>query len=142
MAYDSTYNYGYDSLNYEGCPHCGRRVGYTQNLCDDCRRQYAPKTPTIDAQLNSAERRVMELLAKKEAMAKFGSDEDYGLDDAILFKRSFHGGYKTYTYVAVKTKVGWFITGMNPSRISFEKLVEDYLLHAGEVWSCTEWQEL
>jgi hypothetical protein len=31
---------------------------------------------------------------------------------------------------------------MNPSRISFEKLVEDYLLHAGEVWSCTEWQEL
>lgn len=138
MAYSCDLNY-----DYATCPHCGRRVGYTQNLCDDCRRQYKPKTPTIEAQLLGAEMRVAELLAKKEAMAKFGSDDVYGEDDAILFKTNFgRKGGRVYTYVAVKTPRGWFITGTNSTSMSFEALVENHLISADEVWVCKEWGQI
>jgi hypothetical protein len=97
--------------------------------------------PDIDAQIAQAERRVAALLAKQEEMAKF--DADYGDDDAILFKRRFKKAGPSYTYVAVKTPVGWYITGQDASRgMTFAKLVEEHLLLADEVWVCTEWRQM
>jgi hypothetical protein len=141
----------YDNYSSSCCTGCGRSTEYGRVygfewLCKYCaeRRSLAtPATPTIDAQLDSAERRVMELLAKKDAMAQFGSDEDYGNDDAILFKRQFKKAGPTYTYVAVRTGVGWYITGKDAHRgLTFGQLVEEHLLNATEVWVCTEWRQL
>jgi hypothetical protein len=149
--YNSNYNEyggGYDSMNYSPrcCTGCGRSTEYGRVygfewLCKYCAERRSLITPTIDAQLDSAERRVIELLAKKDAIAKF--DADYGNDDAILFKRQFKTGGKVYTYVAVKTPIGWYITGTNASApMTFERMVEEYLLPATEVWVCSEWRQI
>ena len=79
---------------YSTCTRCGRQIEYGaphygEWLCKHCTPARQSPIPGIDAQLDSAERRVMELLAKKEEMAKF--DLDFEVDDAILFKRSFNG---------------------------------------------------
>jgi hypothetical protein len=147
--YDEYGGYGgYDSLNYNPrcCTGCGRSTVYGnvygfEWLCKYCAERRSLTTPTIDAQLDSAERRVMELLAKKDAIAKF--DNDYANDDAILFKRQFKTAGPIYTYVAVRTPVGWYITGKDAHRgMSFQTLVEEHLLYASEVWVCAEWRQI
>lgn len=127
------------------CTSCGRTIHYgvvqdDRWLCKFC---YMPATVkfSLDKLIEASEKRTAELLAKKEALAKFGSEEDFDEDDAILFKRQFNINGPVYTYVAVKTPVGWYITGANAHRLSFDELAEEYLMHSVEVWHCTEWTQ-
>jgi hypothetical protein len=137
-----SYQGPYDQ-NYEyHCRRCYEQCRPNETLCLRCKGYVAPSS-TIDAQLAGAEQRVLELLARKDAMAKFGSDSDYGVDDAILFKRKFATSSKTYTYVAVRTPVGWYITGKDAlNGMTFETLVSEHLIYAKEVWACAEWRQI
>jgi DNA-directed RNA polymerase subunit RPC12/RpoP len=146
-AWDDYGNAPYTS-DHACCYYCGKRVWSCalgeRIICTQCSQRPLPvPVPGIDKQIEQAESRLAALLAKQEAMEKFGSENDYAEDDAILFKRQFKVAGPTYTYVAVKTPVGWYITGQDASHgMSFEQLVTDHLLPAKEVWVCAEWQQI
>lgn len=136
---------GNDTYGYGFCRKCNNQCNYQRDgYCQRCwDSPISTQTINIDHQIELSERRTAELLAKKELMDQFGSDEDYDVDDAILFKRKFNGSRKVYTYVAVKTPAAWYITGTKCyGGISFNTLVEEYLIKAEEVWNCTEWTQV
>ena len=145
FTYDDRYNTPYSS-DHACCYYCGRRVNYycagERIVCGQCGQRPLPvPVPDIDKQIEQAESRLAALLAKQEAMEKF--DLDYANDDAILFKRQFKTAGPTYTYAAVKTPVGWYITGQNASHgMTFQELVQKHLMEASEVWVCAEWQQI
>jgi hypothetical protein len=152
----SFYNDNYGGQHYdEGqCCHCGKRVNYyvygEQMVCWRCseaikQRQIdaiAKSQVSVDKTIQYHEERLVELAALKEKMEVYGDDFNYGPDDAILFKFKYPNTKTIYTYVAVKvSKNRWFLTGKNPSAITFEALVTEYLIKAEEVWVCTEWKQ-
>lgn len=95
----------------------------------------------IRTQILDAEDNLKTLYRKLKLMEKLGKESDYPVDSVIFFKRRFENG-KLYTYCAVKTPVGWYITGRGTSSYTFEELVEAQLCKATEIWYATSWEEI
>jgi hypothetical protein len=139
--------YSYSTFNDDYCYSCGRRPCQCyERSCYVERSRVAP-APSLERRIELQSQELARLQDRKEKADRFGPKEQYEDDDAILFKRRFHtnSGYykkKVYTYVAVKTPNGWYITGTNSNSMTFEALVEDHLIEADEVWVCKEWGQI
>lgn len=86
--------------------------------------------------------------AKKEAVSKWASDDDWPEETVILFKRKFKGNGHEYTYAALKAGDRWYVTGRSQSgyRVTLWDLAWSFLAPAmeetGEVWVASEWRPI
>jgi hypothetical protein len=79
--------------------------------------------------LAEAEAELAEIKALEEA---WGTDGDFRVDYVLAWKRNY-GTRKIYSFVALKTNIGWFITGRNSLRQwTYAELVEEHFRHAVE----------
>lgn len=77
-------------------------------------------------------------------LEQWGEEDPFVTDDVLVFTRLFRGRMASYTYVALRTDAGWYITGRGSAAttngVSWQTLVGEHLRRADEVWRVTEYE--
>lgn len=77
-------------------------------------------------------------------LEQWGEEDPFVTDDVPVFTRLFRGRMASYTYVALRTDAGWYITGRGSAAttngVSWQTLVGEHLRRADEVWRVTEYE--
>lgn len=69
-----------------------------------------------------------------------GVDADYDLNTVIFFQMRF--GKNVYSYAALKTQQGWYLTGKDTQPFSWPRLCTEYLAKASTVSYAPEWKTI
>jgi hypothetical protein len=132
--------------NQFGHPIGGEIAGTLYRICTrqmrDISLNCGGSVTDINVRVRAAETALSELYARQEAIKKFGKDTEYP-DGAVILSRALG----SYWRAAVKVSgncwhySGNSSTGYRPS-LPFDRLVEEYLVDATEVWFGTNWDRL
>jgi hypothetical protein len=82
------------------------------------------------------ERRLhLEAIAKLDRweaeLERFGGDDsDFDFGTIITWQRQFDGVRTVYTYAAIKTSRGWYLSGSETKPLTWSHLVADHLIEA------------
>lgn len=99
------------------------------------------------SRIDTIKARLRELERELESLERFGRDR-FEVGDVIRFKRDFRNykTTKTYTYAALKTPHGWYVTGKSVSSMSSNVYTYDELIafiaEAYDVEVATGWVDV
>jgi hypothetical protein len=65
--------------------------------------------------------------------------DDFSVGAVITWEKQFPGSLRWYQYIALKTPRGWYVTGANTSRQSWDDIVR--MIGDAQVWFVSEWTE-
>lgn len=93
---------------------------------------------TSHIQLDSLRRQRERLdahIAKLEAIRLQYGDDEFEVGSVLVFDKTFRtGNRRTYSYAALKTPVGWYLTGRIGNRpLPWAELVDEIILDAAEL---------
>lgn len=96
----------------------------------------------IVTRIEDYQRRIAQLEVQLDAVERFGDDDDYEVGCVLTFGKQFRPGGLVYSYAALKTPVGWYVTGKNTTGWGWATLVEFMTEGVDEVLMVTEVEAL
>ena len=96
----------------------------------------------VDSTADDERKIDMSKVAKK--IAKDISQDVIPDGTALKWQRKFDDSGKVYSYAAIKTSAGWFLTDSNKCGLTYSELVTDHLSNAveGSIKVATEWADV
>lgn len=101
-----------------------------------------PKTTTPKTRAD----RLREQIAYFEKQLKIlesRPEDNFEIDATLLFTKRFpRTPDQVYTYTAIKTPRGWYLTGLSQFAMAWEALWDRFLHDAEEIWEASEFTRL